>query len=296
MELGPVLNWLLHFGILGLVLSCAWSIGRLVRPGLFRAYVGSVLLGAGSLMLVPFLVAGLDTVGPRAFGELFYSLILLVFAVGICTLLLGWRYRTEAMIAFISPFVLILSLGAAVTELPSPGEASELPWWMGLTHGAAIFLAYACFATSFAAGATYLLQEASLRGVQFPQLIWRLPSLESSERIGFVAATAGVVLLTISVASGMVWQRSSGSLGEGWYRDPTVISGILTWGLYALLVVIRLAGWVRGRRLALAYVGAFTVVIVTFVGSAFIFQGGHKTFRAIEGADHHGLGGGGKRP
>jgi ABC-type uncharacterized transport system permease subunit len=291
LQLGPFQNIVLHLGVFACLLAGVWAAGRLAGGKLFRAGWAAAILALGSLLLVPFLIAGPLALGAKVFTDLFYTLILLLFAVGIVTTILCGRHRTEVPIIFVSPLVLVVALGAAFTALPRGEEAPALDWWMGLTHGMGIFLGYACFAAAFAAGATYLLQEASLRGVQFPRLIWKLPSLESSERMGIASVAAGLALLTLAMGVGLVWiGKERGALGEAWHKDPTVLFGAVTWLLYAAILVTRATRLLRGRRVAVSYVAAFFLVIFTFLGTSFVFHGGHRSIRSVEGKDHHSLG------
>ena len=289
MHLGLEANLILHGGILVLLLACLWGIGHLLRPAIFRAGWAHRLLGAGVALLTPILLGVPLVGGAEVFANLFYTLILLLWAVGGVTVILTWRPGTDALVAFVSPLILFITLGAAFSALPSPEGRSGLGGVMGLLHGGGIFLAYGCFAIAFAAGLMYLVQEASLRGGAFPKISWRLPSLEASDRIGIVSATAGVALLSVAFGVGIVWQRQGGMLGSGWYRDLTVICGVGTWGLYGIVSFLRWISVMRGRKIATAYVGAFLLVLVTFLGTSFLFRGGHGEFRAAEARDHHGI-------
>ena len=296
MRLGFAENIILHAGVLAYLLACVWGIGHLIRPRFFRAGWAHRLLGAGAAFLTPILVSGMVVAGTEIFANLFYSLMLLLWAVGGVGVILTWRPGTDALVAFLSPLIVFVILGSAFVALPGGEKSDELGGALGLLHGAGIFLAYACFAIASAAGVMYLVQEASLRGRAFKEVSWRLPSLEASDRIGIVSVTIGVGLLTVAFAVGLLWQRQEGTLGEQWYKDLTVIFGMITWGLYAAVSVLRLVSAVRGRGIAAAYVGAFLLVLATFLGTSFIFSEGHGEFRTVEGKDHHSFLLGEERP
>lgn len=296
MRLGVPLVVILHLAILGYLLASVWSVGRLVRPGAFRPGWASRFLVLAVVLLLPLVVSAPLIGGGEVFADLFYTLMLLLWGVGAVTVLLAWRYRTEALVAFVSPLFLTLSLGGAFTAIPRAEGSPDLAGGMSFLHGIFIFGAYACFAASCAAGAMYLLQEASLRGAAYPRLLWRLPSLEATDRIGIVSASTGVLLLSAAIATGMLWQQREGTLGERWYLDLTVICGAITWLLYACAAGLRLTSVARGRRIAAAYVGAFVIVLVTFLGTSFIFRTGHGAIRFVEVKDHHNITLQGDRP
>jgi len=88
------------------------------------------------------------------------------------------------------------------------------------------------------------------------------------------AAALGLTLLTVGIATGMVW--SSSRDGKIWHNDPKEIFALLTWLLYFSLILYRsTANW-RGRNAAWLGVLGFALVLCTFFGTRLL--GGYHVF------------------
>jgi ABC-type transport system involved in cytochrome c biogenesis permease subunit len=110
----------------------------------------------------------------------------------------------------------------------------------------------------------YLLQERELKLKTFGAIFHRLPSLSTVNDIAASTAGLGLTLLTLGIASGMVW--SSERDGHLWHNDPKEIFTALTWLLYTFLILYRsTANW-HGRRAAWLGVLGFCLVLFTFLG------------------------------
>jgi ABC-type uncharacterized transport system permease subunit len=124
------------------------------------------------------------------------------------------------------------------------------------------------------ASVMYLLQERELKLKTFSAIFHRLPSLATVNELATTAAALGLTLLTLGIASGMLW--SSARDGRIWHNDPKEIFALLTWLLYLLLIIYRsTAGW-RGRRAAWIGVAGFGLVLCTFFGARLL--GGYHVF------------------
>ncbi len=116
----------------------------------------------------------------------------------------------------------------------------------------------------------YLTQERQLKKKAFGPLFESLPSLETLDALMWKTITLGFPLLTIGLASGTIWAKTSNILGELWYLDSKVLLGVLTWLIYAALLHLRLGASFHGTKVAFVTVIGFVVVVFTFIGPFFM--------------------------
>ena len=92
-------------------------------------------------------------------------------------------------------------------------------------HTTLLIFAYAAFFVVFMASIMYFLQERELKFKTFSAIFHRLPSLSTVNELATSAATLGLTLLTLGIATGMVW--SSARDGRIWHNDPKEIFALL---------------------------------------------------------------------
>jgi len=173
------------------------------------------------------------------------------------------------------PLISILSCAALVIQTgPNDAPAAFSATWLFPVHTTLLIFAYAAFFVVFIASVMYLLQERELKLKTFSAIFYRLPSLATVNELATSAAALGLTLLTLGIASGMLW--SSTRDGRVWHNDPKEIFAVLTWLLYLFLIIYRsTAGW-RGRRAAWIGVAGFGLVLCTFFGARLL--GGYHVF------------------
>ncbi len=137
--------------------------------------------------------------------------------------------------------------------------------WL-ILHLVPVYVGYAGFAVAAGAGVTYLLQEWLLRR-KGPTALWRsLPSLTTLERVDRMALSLGFPALTVGLVAGVLWaERSSALLGVAWYADPKVLSGLVVWLFYGVVLHVCLLVRLRGRRAAWLTVAGFVLTLLSFV-------------------------------
>ena len=203
------------------------------------------------------------------------TLSFLAWAMVAAYALVLYRYQAQALGAFTMPLVSVITFVALVIRPSTQGTpAGFSTTWLFPIHTTLLIFAYAAFFVVFMASVMYLLQERELKLKTFSAIFHRLPSLSTVNELATTAAALGLTLLTVGIATGMVW--SSARDGRIWHNDPKEIFAVLTWLLYFLLIVYRsTAGW-RGRRAAWLGVVGFALVLCTFVGTRFL--GGYHVF------------------
>jgi ABC-type uncharacterized transport system permease subunit len=186
-----------------------------------------------------------------------------------------YRYRAQAIGVFMMPLISVLSCAALVIQTgPNDAPAAFSATWLFPVHTTLLIFAYAAFFVVFIASVMYLLQERELKLKTFSAIFYRLPSLATVNELATSAAALGLTLLTLGIASGMLW--SSTRDGRVWHNDPKEIFAVLTWLLYLFLIIYRsTAGW-RGRRAAWIGVAGFGLVLCTFFGARLL--GGYHVF------------------
>jgi ABC-type uncharacterized transport system permease subunit len=211
---------------------------------------------------------------------LFYlreTLSFLAWALIATYALVLYRYRANALGSFILPLVSVLTFVALIIHSDSgvTMKASGISaTWLFPVHTTLLLFAYAAFFVVFVSSAMYILQERELKLKTFSAIFHRLPSLTTVNQIATSAAAIGLTLLTVGIATGMLW--SSARDGRLWHNDPKEIFAVLTWLLYFLLIVYRSTARWRGRKAAWMGVAGFALVLCTFFGAR--LMGGYHVF------------------
>jgi len=188
-----------------------------------------------------------------------------------------YRYRARPLGSFTLPLVSVLIFIAIITRLEPGGSAeanSISATWLFPVHTTLLLFAYAAFFVVFVASIMYLLQERELKLKKFSAIFHRLPALTTVNEIATSSAAIGLTLLTVGIATGMLW--SSSRDGRLWHNDPKEIFAALTWLLYLLLILYRSTSRWRGRMAAWMGVAGFALVLFSFFGAR--LMGGYHVF------------------
>ena len=186
-----------------------------------------------------------------------------------------YRYRAQAVGAFTMPLISVLTFIALLLGADTAGApASFSATWLFPIHTTLLIFAYAAFFIVFMASVMYLLQERELKLKTFSAIFHRLPSLTTVNELATYAAAFGLTLLTLGIATGMIWSRARS--GQLWHNDPKEIFAVLTWLLYFFLIIYRSSANWRGRRAAWLGVLGFVLVLCTFFGAPLL--GGYHVF------------------
>ena len=138
--------------------------------------------------------------------------------------------------------------------------------WAVAVHITGALLSYGAFLAAFVAGCLFLIQERQLKRKRMGLLFHRLPSLESLDRVNFLAIGLGFGLLSVGTAFGLLGSRLW--LGRWWTGDPKEYLTVLLWLSYLALWLLRLRATLRGHRVALWSIMGLGLVLFTFVGAS----------------------------
>lgn len=178
-------------------------------------------------------------------------------------LMLMWRLRLPALVAvagpvaFLAVFIGGFRLYAGEGAMPAAG-----PW----PH-AHILLASAGFgllAVAGLAGLFFLVEHRRLKAKRSALQRVRLPSLEALDRVNALALAVGFPLLTLGVATGMIWL--SAAFGSMWSGGRHETWSAIAWAIYAGLVGARFLGHQAGRPAAASAIGGFAFLLFAVVG------------------------------
>ena len=171
------------------------------------------------------------------------------------------QLRARWALGFLGAAAVLLALLFPGTRL----HVSASPWLP--LHWALGIAAYGLFAA--AAVHAWMLQrvEQSIRQGAEPQA--GLPLL-TLERLTFRFAAAGFVLLTATLVAGIFFSETL--YGRAWRWDHKTIFSLLSWVVFAVLLLGRFRFGLRGRRAVnVIYIGS-VLLLLAYVGSRFVME------------------------
>jgi ABC-type transport system involved in cytochrome c biogenesis permease subunit len=164
----------------------------------------------------------------------------------------------------------------------SPRESGWRNWgdtiaFWGAVHGVFLLAGAVFTCLAFAAGLMYLAQLRRIKSKRPLRFGLTLPSLEQSERINRGAITVAFPLLTFGLLIGLILgiaaRPAAGPVGSGpgpgsalSWTDPKVISALVMWGVFAVLLHARFRPAMRGRSMMFLTIVAFAFLVFTWVG------------------------------
>lgn len=208
---------------------------------------------------------------------------LIAWAIVAYYLGMSLRYQARALPTFLLPLVFIFTLASLLIQTPDHPlpqvlegaiTASTVTQIIFPAHVMLVILSYAAFVMTFVSGVMYLIQERDLKAKNIGGAFQLLPALNTCDEMGYRSLTIGFVLLTLGVATGIIWNNQRD--GRYWHNDPKEVMALVTWLVYLFIIHYRLtAGW-RGRRVALLSIFGFLVVLLTWLGARTL--GGYHVF------------------
>jgi ABC-type uncharacterized transport system permease subunit len=294
------LSVLCFAGTYGLALMA--ELARFVVRSAVRWYVAAGLMTLALLVQTVFL-ANLVMKSPMApvgttfgslmllFGTTFGSLMLLSWIVALIGLYLMIRSpKAVAVGIFVLPLVLGLVVSAGWF---APRQSDWLDWggtvaFWGTVHGIFLLSGAVFTCVAFFAGLMYLAQMRRLKAKRPSRTGLALPSLEQSERINRAAITIAFPLLSFGLLIGIV--LSLAARGEGTvtahvlrWTDPKVLSALVMWVVFAILLHARFRPAMRGRSMMVLTIVAFSFLVFAWVGvEALRLRTAHGTAKTTE--------------
>lgn len=192
------------------------------------------------------------------------SLSFMAWVGVVAFLLLLRRARLAGLTVLVAPMAFVGVFAAAIRLLaPAPASFAGAGSWPH-AHVLLASSGFALFGLSGLAGVLFLAEHRRLKSRRPLDVRLPLPSLEALDGVNRVALALGFPLLTLGVATGMIWVSSergtpwTGTLHETW--------SALAWGVCAVLVAARFAVGQGSRQAAVSAVGGFAFLLFAVLG------------------------------
>lgn len=201
----------------------------------------------------------------------FESLMLLSWIFALIGLYLMVRApKPIAVGVFVLPLVLALIIAGNL----APRRADWSEWgsvtrFWGTVHGVFLLAGAVSTCVAFAAGLMYLVHSNRLKHKRPARFGFALPSLEQSERLNRGAITLAFPLLTCGLLIGVILDLAARGTAAGSplrWTDPKVVSALVMWLVFAVLLHARYRPAMRGRSVMVLTIVAFAFLVFTWVG------------------------------
>jgi ABC-type uncharacterized transport system permease subunit len=188
------------------------------------------------------------------------------------TVLIYWLgnffYRLEGLQALVMPVAAAAALLPAIFPSVKPLPNTELLAFK--FHLLISMLAYSFFTIASLHVLLMALLERRLHDGTLPQILQRLPPLLAMETMLFRMIWAGFILLTLTLASGVIYSEEL--FGKPAQFTHKTVFGVLSWVIFAALLSGRhLYGW-RGRVAVRWTLAGFLTLVLAYVGSKFVLE------------------------
>ncbi len=142
------------------------------------------------------------------------------------------------------------------------------PWQAA--HIVISLLAYSLLSLATIQSLLLLAQERELKHKHAGRFIRALPPMETTEAVMFQMISLGFVLLTLTVASGVVFSESV--FGKPFQLKHHIVLALSAWTVYGILLFGRWRlGW-RGRAAIFWTLGGFMLLLLGYFGSKFVLE------------------------
>lgn len=224
---------------------------------------GGFVVHAGSLALRAY-------IGARAPWSNFYESLLTVAAMLVLVgLIMARKSKLRGLILGIVGLGGYLALLINDRSGLSPGVDTLVPalqsYWLNI-HVIVLLTGYACATLAMLLGHAALVIEA-LQPQERSRFLAVTNAVYRSVQLAMLFIFAGTVL-------GGVWAHEA--WGRYWGWDPKETWALITWFGYLGVAHARFAGWLSPRGVALAAIGVFPLVLMTYYGVNYLLSGLHS--------------------
>jgi ABC-type uncharacterized transport system permease subunit len=182
-------------------------------------------------------------------------------------LVIGLWHRFRFLGAFFAPVLLATGVFALMPSLDPPhGDKPIFSGGLQSMHATMTLLAYAGFGLCCASGLMFLTQEKNLKQHKVNALLSLLPPIQRLEINVSRLMLTGWVLLSVGLSTGAIYLSQNRDVYEP-RGDLKIIWAALVWSMYLALLIAHRWRRLTGRRFALAAIGTFAFVALTFWGT-----------------------------
>lgn len=258
-----------NVAVAGYVAATGFALAYLVqRDEMIYRLASVVTLGAWIAHTVALTVLGAE-LGRPPIGSVAEAVSVAVWVVVLLDLWVERQHGVKVLGAFVLPVALAL-LVSTVGHPLGLGRALGSAWLV--THIALALLGVAAFVLNFAGAIMYLLQERQLKSKRPGAFYYRLPALETLDRLSYRTLALGFAILTTGLLMGAVWARTA--WGTLFTFDPLVVLSFVAWAIYAATLAGRAAAGWHGRRAAYFAIVGFAALVMT-LGAGLFLPGRH---------------------
>ncbi|PIX97784.1 MAG: cytochrome C biogenesis protein [Hydrogenophilales bacterium CG_4_9_14_3_um_filter_63_34] len=180
----------------------------------------------------------------------------------------SWRYHLAGLQGFVLAFAGIAVAIEAISPVPRAAVHSAMPAFQ--LHLAVAFAAYSLFTIAALHALLIALAEKDLHKAVPPKIVAGLPPLLTLEKLLFRMIEAGFVLLTLTLASGILFSEEIFGKPLPW--NHKTVFGITSWLIFAALLLGRhIKGW-RGRTAIRWTLAGFISLMFAYVGVKFVLE------------------------
>jgi ABC-type uncharacterized transport system permease subunit len=177
-------------------------------------------------------------------------------------------YRLQGLQIFILGYSAILVLAPAAFPSTRPLPHTEFAAFR--VHLLISLAAFSLLTIASLQGLMMAALERRLHGGALPAYLQSLPPLLTLEKLLFRILSAGFLLLTLTLASGMLFSEEI--FGRPLQFTHKVVFGILGWLIFAALLGGRqVYGW-RGRVALRWTLAGFLALVLAYIGSKFVLE------------------------
>lgn len=174
------------------------------------------------------------------------------------------RVKSNVIGLFILPCPLVFSVLALFAPVYETPPFVESVWRYG--HLPFIILGTTFFIASFLLAVMFFIQEKQLRSKKFGVIFQRFPSLDVLNRMNDTTLKLGFYFFSIGALLGFIWMLQSGL--ENILSSPKIIFSLVTWAVFAFIIIKKARKDMTPRTTALWTIAGFLSVLVTYIGVA----------------------------
>jgi ABC-type uncharacterized transport system permease subunit len=197
-----------------------------------------------------------------------YALSLILWLTVLVYWLARFFYPLSCLLTLVLPLAAVSAVLPAI--FPNAHILAQPASALFDTHVLMAMLAYSLFTIAALHAALMSLVEKRLHHAKMPKVLRNLPPLMTMESLLFRVIAVGFVLLTITIVSGMLFSEKI--FGHPWQWNHKVVFGLLSWAVFAVLLLgHHLYGW-RGRKAVHWTLSGFAFLVLGYLGSQFVLE------------------------
>ncbi|HOO46716.1 MAG TPA: cytochrome c biogenesis protein CcsA [Deltaproteobacteria bacterium] len=201
------------------------------------------------------------------------ALNMMVLLSSIVFTFLIWKKPTTVLAAFFLPIATFSLVFIAPSVGHNPGLFTDSSKYWYPLHTLSVISGEAFLIVAFITSVVYLIHDKVIKKGAIHNAASSLPPLAVLDRILYICLSSGFIAITIGMILGALWASSLDLDYTG--IAPKILSGMLTWLVFAFSVHQRFAiGW-RGRRTAVITIIGFLVMIIGFILINLVYPHAH---------------------